>query len=89
QVDVEPDAGLGKHYLTVEFSFIDQWSNVRRTKVNAQFNLMGSTNMIEIIEGKSRLVVGLRTSVIELFVKNNGTAPIKDVYVAIGGAPQG
>ncbi len=89
QVDVEPDAGLGKHYLVAEFSFIDQWSNVRRAKVDAQFMLMGSTYMIEIIEGKSKLVIGLRSSVIELFVKNNGTAPIKDVYVAIGGAPQG
>ncbi|MEM3786594.1 MAG: hypothetical protein QXZ59_04355, partial [Nitrososphaeria archaeon] len=89
QVDVEPDAVLGKHYLVAEFSFIDHWSNVQKTTVNASFMLMGSTNMIEIIEGKSRLVIGLRTSVIELFVKNNGTAPIKDVYVAIGGAPQG
>ncbi|MEM3715059.1 MAG: hypothetical protein QXF82_08950, partial [Nitrososphaeria archaeon] len=89
QVDVEPDAVLGKHYLVAEFSFIDHWSNVQKTTVNASFMLMGSTNMIEIIEGKSRLVIGLRTSVIELFVRNNGTAPIKDVYVAIGSAPQG
>ncbi|MEM4139910.1 MAG: hypothetical protein QXG36_02290 [Nitrososphaeria archaeon] len=89
QVDVEPDAVLGKHYLVAEFSFIDHWSNVQKTTVNVPFMLMGSTNMIEIIECKSRLVIGLRTSVIELFVKNNGTAPIKDVYVAIGGAPQG
>lgn len=89
QVDVESGTDLGEYDLVAEFSFIDQWANVQRIAVKAPFMLMGSTNMIEIIEDESKLLMGLRAAVIKLLVKNNGTAPIKDVYVAIGGAPQG
>ncbi|MGC8911474.1 MAG: hypothetical protein ACP5K8_05320 [Nitrososphaeria archaeon] len=89
QVDVEPEASLGKYYLFAEFNFIDQWGCVQKTVSIASFTLLGSTNMVEVVEGKSKLFIGSRSAVIELFIRNNGTAPLRDVYVAIGGAPQG
>ena len=89
QVDVEPEASLGQHYLSAEFNFIDQWGCVQKTVSRAYFTLLGSTNMVEVVEGKSKLFIGSRRALIELFIRNNGTAPLRDVYVAIGGAPQG
>jgi len=89
QVDVERDTPLGGYNLTAEFNFVDQWGCVQKASSRAYFTLSGSTNMVEVVEGKSKLFIGLRSAVIELFVRNNGTAPLKDVYVAIGGAPQG
>ena len=89
QVDVDRDTPLGGYNLTAEFNFVDQWGCVQKASSRAYFTLLGSTNMVEVVEGKSKLFIGLRSAVIELFVKNNGTAPLRDVYVAIGGAPQG
>lgn len=89
QVDVDRDTPLGGYNLTAEFNFVDQWGCVQKAFSRAYFTLLGSTNMVEVVEGKSKLFIGLRSAVIELFVKNNGTAPLRDVYVAIGGAPQG
>jgi hypothetical protein len=89
QVDVDRDTLLGGYNLTAEFNFVDQWGCVQKAFSRAYFTLLGSTNMVEVVEGKSKLFIGLRSAVIELFVKNNGTAPLRDVYVAIGGAPQG
>jgi len=89
QVDVDRDTLLGGYNLTAEFNFVDQWCCVQKAFSRAYFTLLGSTNMVEVVEGKSKLFIGLRSAVIELFVKNNGTAPLRDVYVAIGGAPQG
>jgi hypothetical protein len=89
QVDVDAETSIGDYELNIEFNFIDQWGSRQNAQANVTYRLPGSTNTLDIVEGRSRLLIGTRTSTIQLSVRNNGTASIKDVYVAIGGAPQG
>ncbi|MEM3404282.1 MAG: hypothetical protein QXJ17_07095 [Nitrososphaeria archaeon] len=89
QVNVDESTKLGNYVLDFELNFIDPWNSILKADSKASFWLPGATRTIDIVEGKSKLFIGVRTASIQLFLKNNGTAPIKDVYVAIGGAPQG
>ncbi len=89
QVNIGNETTVGYYNLDLEFSFIDQWGSIQRAGLKAFYWLPGSTLSVEVTEGKSRLLIGSRTSIIELFIKNVGTASIRDVYVAIVGAPQG
>ncbi|MGQ9781913.1 MAG: hypothetical protein ACUVQ8_06670 [Nitrososphaeria archaeon] len=89
QVDVDADTSIGNYNLDLEFNFIDQWNNRQRAQAKVAYRLPGSTMTLDIIEGRSKLLIGTRTSTIQLSIRNNGTAPIKDVVIAIGGSPQG
>lgn len=89
QVNVDESTKVGNYALDLELNFIDPWNNVLKANSKVSFWLPGVTRTIDIVEGKSKLLIGVRVASIQLFLKNNGTAPIKDVYVAIGGAPQG
>ncbi len=89
QMNVGNDTQIGYYTLDVSFDFLDQWNNKQTASVKPIYWLPGSTLTVDIVEGKSKLLIGSRTSIIELFVRNNGTAAMTDVYIAIAGAPQG
>ncbi|MEM3045456.1 MAG: hypothetical protein QW057_00020 [Candidatus Bathyarchaeia archaeon] len=89
KTDIGNEAQLGYHNLSVGLNFVDQWGGVQKALVKLTFRLPGSTRTVDVVEGTSKLLIGSKAASIELFIRNNGTAPMKDVYVAITGVPQG
>ncbi len=73
----------GYYPISMKLSFLDQWNVVRKVTINGTFWLPGSSNIIQIVEGKSKLLIGNRTGEISIYLKNNGTSPVYNVYVAI------
>lgn len=82
-VAISKNVSPGYYPIFVRLNFLDQWNVVRDVPVNGTFWLPGSSNIIQIVEGKSKLLIGNRTAEISIYLKNNGTSPVYNVYVAI------
>ncbi|MEM3832246.1 MAG: hypothetical protein QW128_01420 [Thermoprotei archaeon] len=82
-VSISKNVVPGYYPIIIKLNFLDQWNVVRNVIVNGIFWLPGSSNIIQVVEGKSKLLVGNRTAEINIYFKNNGSSSVYNVYVAI------
>ncbi len=68
--------------IKATLSFIDQWSNVRRIRLDIPVKVFGSTKLIEVHAQPSIKIVNGRAR-FTIFVVNRGSAPIYDVYLVL------
>ncbi len=85
---ISPEIDIGVYNAVVSLNFIDEWSMVREITVKCQFNLPGSVDYVEVIEERSRLVVGDRETNVSIVVKNPGSSPMYDTYIGINSMSQ-
>ncbi|MGC9067649.1 MAG: hypothetical protein ACP5GU_00880 [Thermoprotei archaeon] len=82
-VSINKNVTPGYYPIIIKLNFLDQWNVVRNVIVNGDFWLPGSSNIIQVVEGKSKLLVGNRTAEINIYLRNNGSSSVYNVYVAI------
>ena len=87
-VIISPDLKVGSYEAMVILNFLDEWSMVREYQLRCPFNLPGSVNYVEVVENRSRLVVGSRETNVSIVLRNPGTSPMYDVYVGISSFSQ-
>ena len=79
----------GNYTLSLKLDFIDHWNSKQFINISIKFWLLGSTRYIEIKRSKATLIIGERESRIVFKLRNIGSAPAYEVYVAIAGLPPG
>jgi hypothetical protein len=82
-VSISRNMSPGYYPITLVLSFLDQWNVLRKVTINGTFWLPGSSDIIQVVEGKSKLLVGNRTAEISIYFRNNGSSSVYNVYVAI------
>ncbi len=76
------NVSTGEYDFHVKLYFIDQWGDDRSIMLHGRFVLQGVPRL-EIVEEKSRVILGARTTEVSLIIKNTGSGPAYDVYVGI------
>ncbi len=76
------DLSVGVHNLEGELSYIDQWGTKRTVKITIPVAILGRTEYIETYMSGSLSVRSKFTNT-SLTIRNVGSSPIYDVYVAI------
>ncbi|MCX8177170.1 MAG: hypothetical protein N3F10_02585 [Candidatus Bathyarchaeota archaeon] len=76
------DASLGQHEAKGKLSYIDAWGGKRETLITVPITILGRAGYVEAtidgsIKVRSRMVNA------SLTIKNHGTSPIYDAYVAV------
>ena len=73
----------GRYKYSIILFFLDEWDCNRALEVNATMWVLGRTENILVLENKSAVFIGNRRSQIVLYLLNNGSGPMYDVYVSI------
>mgnify|MGYP000341890873 CR=1 FL=1 len=73
----------GSYTLLLKLDFVDQWDSKQSIEIPIKFWLLGSTKYMEIMGSKAVLELGERRSRIVFRLKNVGSGPAYEVYVAI------
>lgn len=82
-VGISRNVSIGYYPITLNLSFLDQWNVLRKVIINGTFWLPGSSDIVQVVEEKSKLLIGNRTAEISIYLKNNGSSSVYNVYVAI------
>ena len=80
---ISKEVNIGEYPIELIFSFLDQWGSLKKIYVTGSFLLPGSVSSLQIVEERSRLIIGSRFSKVVLYVKNNGTGSAYDVYIGL------
>lgn len=82
-INLNSNITVGEHKYKIILFFLDEWDCERTLEVEARMWVLGRTENIVVLENKSAIFMGSRKSQIILYLLNNGSGPMYDVYVSI------
>ena len=85
---ISVDIPIGEYATYVTLNFIDEWDMVRELTLECRYKLPGSVDYVEVIEDKSKLVIGDRETNVSIVVRNPGSSPMYDVYIGVNSLSQ-